>query len=362
MGHEQHINPAPLRDVTLRAENRHNTGPNLVPRKPLEPPALNHQRGYSENIVGSVNENAMSNRGSNHLVVTPQIRVMEPPPPPPPHRYLGNAASPGADSPYGPIGRTSERPGPDNTFSPSANAEHFVKPQNPSTPSFNSFSSSDSSSVGVSLTLIRRDPATGIQWNVAKIHEPMLELIQFKTDMFGPKKGAKKPESPIFLEILNPGYSKFISGVGNTGYDKTTSGELNPPLPPRPGATSGRPDSSVFTSSRERRSFTRRMWSEGLKRSGVISDPMGLDSTEFLSDLQQDQRSNISFDSSRPSLDHTGSYTVGSPTESSTRKAKSTFRGYVFESPWRGRCEFSTGGPTRSLKASRVKATILLII
>ncbi|KAF3045123.1 hypothetical protein E8E12_009431 [Didymella heteroderae] len=70
---------------------------------------------------------------------------------------------------------------------------------------------------GISLTLIRRDPASGAQWNVARIDDPTI------TGISSNGLSERKPGSPLYIEISNPGYSKFLH----------SDADNRPPLPTR---------------------------------------------------------------------------------------------------------------------------------
>ena len=63
-----------------------------------------------------------------------------------------------------------------------------------------------------SLTLIRRDPGTASQWNVASIHDPpTLEVSS--AALLSPHSAAsriRKGGAPLYLDISNPGYGIFI--------------------------------------------------------------------------------------------------------------------------------------------------------
>ncbi|TKA73115.1 hypothetical protein B0A49_03411 [Cryomyces minteri] len=61
-----------------------------------------------------------------------------------------------------------------------------------------------------SLTLIRRDPTSGAQWNVAKIRDPpVLDVSSESTK----SQRLKRAGAPLFIDVYNPGYTKFIVPV-----------------------------------------------------------------------------------------------------------------------------------------------------
>jgi hypothetical protein len=62
--------------------------------------------------------------------------------------------------------------------------------------------------VGTSLTLIRRDPSSGAQWNVARINDPsMVEVCSSNAAESGAKR---QMGAPMWIDVTNPGYSKFL--------------------------------------------------------------------------------------------------------------------------------------------------------
>jgi len=68
-----------------------------------------------------------------------------------------------------------------------------------------------STPLGVSLTLIRRDPASSAQWNVALIEDPpVFEASSSALHNPSAVQKTKKSRAPLYIEINNPGYSKFL--------------------------------------------------------------------------------------------------------------------------------------------------------
>jgi hypothetical protein len=170
----------------------------------------------------------------------------------------------------------------------------------------------------VSLTLIRRDPSSGFQWNVAKIRDPPVHEVSSNMGCDGSIK-TKKAGAPLFIEIYNPGYSKFLH------FDQT-----------RPGSQGSSGMSSIPTnpSSDPDSTFRRRLYMDG-SRFGDHS--YGHRKTPSWNGGQQNQRSPAQLN--RQSLQ-----TV--PKTLVDRRSK----GYTIRSPWGGKCEFSTGAAGRSLK------------
>lgn len=62
------------------------------------------------------------------------------------------------------------------------------------------------------LTLIRRDPGSTEQWNVATIHDPPVHEVS-SASLLSPTSASgrtKRGGAPMFLDVTNPGYLQFI--------------------------------------------------------------------------------------------------------------------------------------------------------
>lgn len=213
-------------------------------------------------------------------------------------------------------------------------------------------------STGVSLTLIRRDPASGAQWNVARIDDPpATELSSSKCDQ---TVARRKPGAPMFVEISNPGYSKFL----HSDLDQ------RPALPARTSDLSVRsyqssdpahglsPNYSPEPSSRGDNVFRRRIWMEGSHLGGGFGHRKS-----------GSYDRNASRPSSRGNYDNAPSNNQSLPSPSfltrddqayatlQVAERHSGFPGYVFTSPWNGRCEFVTGPSGGSLKVGHTRLT-----
>jgi hypothetical protein len=195
----------------------------------------------------------------------------------------------------------------------------------------------------VSLTLIRRDPGSGAQWNVAKIRYGSSSDAASASH-----RGTKLPGAPIYLEILTPGYSKFL-------YD-----DEPPALVSRNSGLSATSVDSVGTSrsgigrtSRQTgpRLFSRRLWMEG---SGRLSNSFSWDRKGSKDSCPLSSEPKRSGDFGMPkSYDlEPEDYFANSGEEGHGDHGRSKFRGYVFTSPWGGRCEFTTGHTGKTLKVS----------
>ncbi|KAF2088606.1 hypothetical protein K490DRAFT_39457 [Saccharata proteae CBS 121410] len=207
----------------------------------------------------------------------------------------------------------------------------------------------------ISLTLIRRDPASGAQWNIGKISDPPVYDVSSEIPAANSaQQRHRKPGTPFYIEIDNAGYNKFA----NT--------ESRPHLP------RGNSHMSVMTASSATDSqyskwqpkdsvFRRRMWLEG---SRYAPETMGHRK------MGSEDSGYNSLSVSRQSMDmlSSGPRSPGYPSNVDPHLAadnrrsiaippqdkKPGFRGYVFTSPWNGRCEFTTGSSGTSLKCKHI--------
>lgn len=207
---------------------------------------------------------------------------------------------------------------------------------------------------GTSLTLIRRDPASGAQWNVARIDDPTIADIS--SPGLGEAAAKRKPGAPLYIEISNPGYSKFLH----------SDTEQRPPLPTRTSDLSARSYQSSNTaprasidrlpepSSRSDNVFRRRLWMEGSHLGGGFGHRK---SGSY--DRNSSRPTSRGNHDGRPSMDHplpSPSFLTRDDQAYGTLQIpeqQSSFRGYVFTSPWNGRCEFITGASGGTLKVSQ---------
>ena len=169
--------------------------------------------------------------------------------------------------------------------------------------------SSESQRSDFSITLIRRDPASGSQWNAGKIrNSPDNEALG-------------EIRKSLSIELSTPGYSKFMD-------DSLSESVSQNPSVPRERASMD--DSSQAGDQFRRQIFTTR--------------PRSLD----LRDSSRDSILRPRFDSRRSSEYSTASISQSSNDFNSPKP--STHRAFSFLSPWNGVCEFSTGVTGRSLK------------
>ncbi|KAF3010817.1 hypothetical protein E8E13_008517 [Curvularia kusanoi] len=208
-------------------------------------------------------------------------------------------------------------------------------------------------STSVSLTLIRRDPASGAQWNVARIDDPT--VTELSSAGLSEAAARRKPGSPMYIEITNPGYSKFLHSDQRPSFPTRASDLSVRSIQSSDTTQRLNSDWSPEPSSRDDNVFRRRLWMEGAHLGGGFG-----------------HRKSGSYDrkSSRPNS--RGNYDDAFPVDQSlpspsflTRHDQaygtlqvserySGFRGYVFTSPWDGRCEFVTGASGGTLKCRHV--------
>ncbi|KAL4865993.1 hypothetical protein BDV12DRAFT_140880 [Aspergillus spectabilis] len=175
---------------------------------------------------------------------------------------------------------------------------------------------------GFHITLIRRDPTHGSQWNVATMSTPQLD------------------SSGIDIDISTPGYSRFAGkneqlSLENLGLNLPA--EARNLLAQRLSAAA-HPDSSKQheTSTPRDPSQPRRF-----QRKLLVSRPHN----------PEESRSSLDLSAGRPSIDSIS----GSPINthySASSKLKSGY--YTFTSPWNGTCTFSTSVNGRSLKCKHM--------
>ncbi|PYH89927.1 hypothetical protein BO71DRAFT_444246 [Aspergillus ellipticus CBS 707.79] len=178
---------------------------------------------------------------------------------------------------------------------------------------------------GFHITLIRRDPTHGSQWNVATMSTPRLD------------GGA------IDIDIFTPGYSRFLAqneplSLASLGMNLPTNGlplSLASFKPPQADPAAPYPTSTPNEPSHPRR-FQRKL---------CVSRPY----------FQEEARGGSLDLPGRPSLDSIASVSSTMPHAPSHSKLKSGY--YTFTSPWNGICTFSTSVNGRSLKCKHMIPT-----
>ena len=185
----------------------------------------------------------------------------------------------------------------------------------------------------ISVTLIRRDPGSGGQWNIGKI------LTSGSSQDDGgrewndskPTMSSMHANSTINIEINVPGYLKFTvpnaTNTSNPSIESRTNKELAPPELHIP----------------QDRVFRRQL------RTGGLASDRHSEHSSPLADGDASHRSG----SLRPSFD----FRRGSSADAEDYKPRlssesrpPSIKDYTFQSPWNGLCEFTTGIAGRSLK------------
>ena len=178
-----------------------------------------------------------------------------------------------------------------------------------------------------SFTIIRRDPGSSDQWNVASVHDPPVQEVSSSTLVIPTaSRRTKKGGAPLYLDITNPAYAQFITNASRSDSRLSTSSSASSDTEPAPEGV-----------------FRRRLYMPGSRfaeHGYSIHNGSGHRKHFSLSSNTSEELMRKTM-RARHSVDM-GS--VGSPT--ADRRSK----GYTFTSPWDARCEFSTGATGRTLK------------
>lgn len=178
----------------------------------------------------------------------------------------------------------------------------------------------------ISIMLIRRDPSSRAQWNIGTISgHPISENVQSGRGVA--TRRLKKPYFDMSIHISSPGYASFRTAPETAYTDMRDNSETE-------SIRSHVPSSGTFD--RELRmegsSFWNRSGMQHKRTSSDISDGHNIAHGRSLSN------SSISVE-----VPHSR------PIEGVQSAKKLESEGYIFFSPWGGRCKFSTGGGGRSL-------------
>ncbi|PNY24579.1 Uncharacterized protein TCAP_05478, partial [Tolypocladium capitatum] len=189
-----------------------------------------------------------------------------------------------------------------------------------------------SSSAGASftLTLIRRDPSSGNQWNVGRVSSRQLEAPSTGIEQPGAPLFARQPpptgaSAPIDVEIETSGYAKFRRmpprRSADVSFEAAVSAAAEYPTP--------RNDVGVFS------------------RQVVMGYSKSLTANlkETFQRMDQAGRSRLNRGRSGSFASVNSAKSDGPVGELHGLKA----RGYTFTSPWDGKCEFRTGTAGRSV-------------
>ncbi|KAI5460352.1 hypothetical protein BGZ63DRAFT_424862 [Mariannaea sp. PMI_226] len=187
------------------------------------------------------------------------------------------------------------------------------------------------------LAFIRRDPSTGNQWNVAHVSSFQSETSQVEQDDSGPLFPPVPPVAsvaanpPINIHIETLGYGKFRNMPSRRSFDAGPGDGI-------PGeARMPRNDGVVLS---------RQVLMGYAKTWGV----------NFRQKWNQEGRSGHKRHGSFASIESTGSAEISPGPQTSLGHPLPGMkpRGYVFTSPWNGRCEFRTGTTGRSLRCYHI--------
>lgn len=179
-----------------------------------------------------------------------------------------------------------------------------------------------------SLTVIRRDPSSHEQWNVASIHDPPVHEVS-SAALRNPSaaKRTKRGGAPVYLDISNPAYAQFIGTDRAASRNSTASSNSSESDPPPEGV------------------FRRRLHMPGSQYGEHAYGQSSRPDSGFGPGEDLPMRRTI-----RSSADRSVTTSTSASPAVDDRRGK----GYTFTSPWDGRCEFATGGTGRSLKCRHI--------
>ncbi|KAL4990441.1 hypothetical protein BDW68DRAFT_154239 [Aspergillus falconensis] len=176
---------------------------------------------------------------------------------------------------------------------------------------------------GFHITLIRRDPSHGSQWNVATMSTPSAD------------------STGIDIDVSTPGYNRFAGQKEPFSLDCLG---LNLPAEAR-SLLSRHPNIASQSDSPDAASATRDpSQPRRFHRKLVVSRPHNLDDS-------RNSRGSLDVSGGRPSMDSISGSSINSHHLTSS-KLKSGY--YTFTSPWNGTCTFSTSVNGRSLKCKHM--------
>jgi hypothetical protein len=187
-------------------------------------------------------------------------------------------------------------------------------------------------SCSFSITVIRRDPSSGSQWNIGVVSgQPDFNKLDQR------HKGTSRHKKPYFdvsIHLETPGYTYFRKQQ-RPGHVKDEAAS----------SISGDNLSADQSLPQQNHGFNRRVRMEG---SSFWKRP-SISHTRALSDVSAKhitKRGRSSSESSTIGTVETSPLNNDAELDSRDSQAK----GYVFLSPWGGRCKFSTGSTGRSLR------------
>jgi hypothetical protein len=182
----------------------------------------------------------------------------------------------------------------------------------------------DATKESFSITLIRRDPASGAQWNIGKIHDYSMLEDQASIGQLNPS--LHRQCSSVSVQLTTLGYVQFRAPLipRNIG-DGSASGDTAPERP-----------NVQYSFDR----WVRMVWSKAWERKYKQHERASSDQTDTWKSSRM-----------RSSLEKSLGQSRSEDAESGDRiLAKSAVQRSGFLSPWNGRCDFSTSSSGRSLK------------
>ncbi|KAF6827247.1 oxidoreductase-like protein [Colletotrichum plurivorum] len=266
----------------------------------------------------------------------------------------------GAEEPY----RSSSRP--------PASTSHHVRRLSRS-PSPNRFH--NTTAVPYTLSLIRRDPSSGHQWNIGRVSSHQLEdsgeeYEYFSFDSAGlsahDRRRANAPQPPIHIRLESSGYAKFRHMPLRQSLDMPRNSTSSLPFANSEDALNWHQQQQQAQAQAQAQhpaegGFNRHVvmaygksWTTNIRekfnnsrsRSGSTDEPP-LGTSPARSHRHSRQLSTHSTGSLSSNASDSGPI-ITQPGHGLRP------RGYVFVSPWDGRCEFRTGNAGRSVKCRHV--------
>lgn len=182
------------------------------------------------------------------------------------------------------------------------------------------------------LTLIRRDPSSGSQWNIGRVSSRQLEPPEADAEQSGiqpfsvPPVAPAASSPPINIEIETSGYAKFRRAAPRR------SGEMSLEAVMAAVAEDHAPRNEIGVFSRQVVMGYSKTWTSNVK--------------EKLRRMEQVGRARINRDRSDSTVSVDSAMSSSPPNDLQGMKP----RGYTFTSPWDGKCEFRTGTTGRSVQ------------
>ncbi|KZF25890.1 hypothetical protein L228DRAFT_242272 [Xylona heveae TC161] len=207
---------------------------------------------------------------------------------------------------------------------------------------------------GISLTLIRRDPGSGSQWNVGRVTVPSVSRQSKRENLAHNIEEGNETRQSIGIEITNTGYNKFAHqddrfASPRPSMERGLSGTI-----PRAAAADGSvnmptpgdsPGNNFYRTLQLEEAEPWRQKVASVVRSNSQRNSLSLPST-YGEDpyAPRDSRSleNVVSNKNRFSHDYAR--------EPRRDRSSSFSRSYTFLSPWNGWCRFSTGLSGGNLK------------